>query len=74
MIDESLHLALADKHLAEAKARLNKQRQIVERLKAKGQDVFLALKLQGALEASLDELLRHPGSLPPKRPRPRTNP
>jgi hypothetical protein len=53
------YLDLADRHIAAAERRIDRQRQIVAELRRGGQDAALALELLTTMQAVLDGMQRH---------------
>ena len=53
------HLALADRHIAECRAHIARQREIIEELRRDGHETDLAETLLDVLETSLRAFERH---------------
>jgi len=59
LVDEAKHYELAKRHVAEAEARIIRQREIIERLTAAGHDAGAAHNLLETMEASLKIMRVH---------------
>jgi hypothetical protein len=59
MADERARLAQADRHVDEAKTRIDRQRELIKKLRQGGHDTELAASLLRALETSLGALKYH---------------